>query len=37
MLLGGEIQIDAKNSNYEIFESTLYIKFGSMPLILTIH
>ena len=31
MLLGGELQIDAKNSNYDIFESALYIKCGSMP------
>ena len=29
MLLGGELQIDAKN--FEIFESALYMKYGSMP------
>ena len=28
MLLGEELQIDAKNSNFEIFESTLYTKSG---------
>ena len=31
-LLGGELQIDAKNSNFEISESTLYIISESMPL-----
>ena len=31
VLLGGELQTDAKNSNFEIFESTLYMKSGSMP------
>ena len=30
VLLGGELQIDAKNSNFKIFESTLNIKFGGM-------
>ena len=28
----GELQIDAKNSNFEIFESAFYMKSGSMPL-----
>ena len=32
MLLGGELQIDAKIFNFEIFESALYMKSGSMPL-----
>ena len=32
MLLKGELQIDAKNSNFEIFESALYMKYGSVPL-----
>ena len=32
MLLGRELQIDAKNSNFEISESTLSMKSGSMPL-----
>ena len=31
VLLGGELQIDKKNSNFEIVESVLYIKSGSMP------
>ena len=31
-LLGGKLQIGAKNSNFEIFESALYMKSGSMPL-----
>ena len=31
-LLGGKLQIDAKNSNCEIFESALYMKSVSMPL-----
>ena len=31
MLLRGALQIDAKNSNSDIFESTLYMKSGSMP------
>ena len=34
MLLGGELQVDAKNSNFEIFESALCTKSGSMPLML---
>ena len=25
--------MDAKNSNFDIFESALYVKSGSMPLI----
>ena len=29
---GGELQIDAKNSKFDIFESALYIKNGSIPL-----
>ena len=29
---GGKLQIDAKNSNFEIFESALYMKSVSMPL-----
>ena len=29
---GGKLQIDAKNSNFEICESTLYMKSGNMPL-----
>ena len=29
----GELQIDAKNSNFEIFECALYMRSGSMPLI----
>ena len=32
MLLGEELQIDAKNLNFEIFNSALYMKSGSMPL-----
>ena len=32
MLLGGELQIDAKKLDFEIFESALYMKSGSMPL-----
>ena len=31
-LLGGKQQKDAKNSNFEIFESALYMKSASMPL-----
>ena len=31
MLFGGELQIDAKYK-FELFESALYLKFGSMPL-----
>ena len=33
VLLGGKLQIGAKNSNFEIFESALYMKSVSMPLI----
>ena len=29
---GGKPQINAKNSNFQIFESTLYMKSVSMPL-----
>ena len=36
MLLGGELQIDAENSNFEIFESALYMKSERMPLTVTI-
>ena len=32
MLFGVELQIDAKNSNFEIFETALYMRSGSMPL-----
>ena len=32
VLLGGELQIDTTNSNVETFESTFYMKSGSMPL-----
>ena len=32
MLFGGKLLTDAKNSNFEIFESALYIKSGSMSL-----
>ena len=34
VFIGGKLQIDAKNSNFEIFESALYLKSVSMPLIL---
>ena len=32
VFLGGKLQIDAKNSNFKIFESALLIKSGSLPL-----
>ena len=32
VLLGGKLQICAKNSNFEIFVSALYMKSVSMPL-----
>ena len=32
VLLGGKLQINAKNSNFEIFESALHMKSVSMPL-----
>ena len=32
VLFGGKLQIGAKNSNFEIFESALYMKSVSMPL-----
>ena len=32
VLLGGKQQIDAKNSNFQISESALYMKSVSMPL-----
>ena len=32
VFLGGKLQIGAKNSNFEIFESALYMKSVSMPL-----
>ena len=32
VLLGGKLQIGAKNSNFDIFESALYMKSVSMPL-----
>ena len=31
MLLGGKLPIDAKHSNFETFESTIYLISGSMP------
>ena len=36
MLFGGELQIDAKKSNFGIFERTYNIKSRSMPLTLTL-
>ena len=33
VLFGGKLQIGAKNSNFKIFESALYMKSVSMPLI----
>ena len=33
VLFGGKLQIDAKNLNFKNFESALYMKSGSMPLI----
>ena len=33
MLFGGKLQVDAKNSNFEFFESSLYMISGSTPLI----
>ena len=33
MLYGGELQVDAKNSNFDIYKSTLYMKSWNMPLI----
>ena len=35
VLLEGKLQIDAKNLYFDNFESALYIKSGSMPLIRT--
>ena len=32
VLLGGKQQIDAKNSNFEIFDNALYMKSVNMPL-----
>ena len=32
MFLRGELRIGGENSNFIIFESTLYMKSGSMPL-----
>ena len=37
MLLRGDLEIDAKNSNFEIFESILYMKAGSIPLMVNSH
>ena len=37
VLLGGKLQIGAKNSNFEIFESALYMKSVSMPLTLSLY
>ena len=36
VLFGGKLQIGAKNSNFEIFESSLYMKSVSMPLKLSL-
>ena len=36
VLLGGKLHIGAKTSNFEIFESALYMKSVSMPLIIII-
>ena len=36
VLLGGKLQIGAKYSNFEIFESALYMKSVSMPLSIVI-
>ena len=33
VFLREELQTDAKKSNFEIFESAIYLKSGSMPLI----
>ena len=32
VFFGGKLQIDANNSNFEIFESAFYMKSVSMPL-----
>ena len=32
IFFGGKLQIDAKNSNFEILESALYMKLVSMPI-----
>ena len=32
VFFGGKLQIEAKNSNFDIFESALYLKSVSMPL-----
>ena len=32
MLLRGDLQKDAKKSNFNVFKSTLFMKSGSMPL-----
>ena len=32
VFFGGKLQIDTKNSNFEIFETALYLKSVSMPL-----
>ena len=32
VIFGGKLQIGAENSNFEIFESTFYMKSVSMPL-----
>ena len=37
IFLGGKLQIDTKKSNFEIFESALYMKSVSMPLNMNIH
>ena len=34
VLLGGELQMDVKNSNLRIYDSAIYMKYGNMPLIL---
>ena len=34
IFIGGKLQVDATNSNFGIFESALYMKSVSMPLII---
>ena len=36
VLLGGKLQIGAKNLNFEMFESALYMKLVSMPLTISV-
>ena len=35
VLMGGELQTDAKNQNFKFFENALYMKSVSMPLMKT--